>query len=143
MDGLREKALVHGELTESEDGQVAVPGAGSTTAVNLWRVRVSLRAMKLTAGAGECTYMSGDSSKEKLLARGAMMATENEIEWELRTRALEKAPKRSAQEGRPRAQWRVMWASVLGELMDVFRGCFTRDPSVQTTPMRLKWDPHA
>lgn len=60
-DGLRAKALGHGELSESEDSQVAVPGADSTTAVDLRIVTVLLGAMQSVADAEEGANISQNS----------------------------------------------------------------------------------
>lgn len=53
MDGVLVKVLGHGELTETKDGQAAVPGTGVTTAVSLRRVTASLEVLQSGSGAEE------------------------------------------------------------------------------------------
>lgn len=77
MDGMLVKALGHGELTEPMDGQVAVPGAGATTAVGLRRGTASLEVVQSNCGAEEGADMSEDNSMEELSAGGPGMYTGN------------------------------------------------------------------
>lgn len=108
------KALVQGELAESEHGLADVHGAGSTVAVGLRRVTMYLGAMQIVVDADEGLNAVANSFIEDLLARGSDVVLESELEWENRVQALEKAREKVALKGLPREQWRGLRTKVLG-----------------------------
>lgn len=67
MEGLRAKAMYHGELTDIEHGLAAMPRAGSTLTVGLRRMTVPLRAMQMIADAEEGPDVVEDNFIEELL----------------------------------------------------------------------------
>lgn len=143
-DGLRANALGHGELAESEDGQVAVPGADSTTAVGIRSVTVSLAAMQSVADAEEGENIS-ENSQLQGGAVGAGTSDSDEEQEPVGTGGAGAAVGTGEGGARRYAAGEVAGAlsQSVGRADGRVAPGLTGDAPVQVAPTRSRWKAHA